>query len=94
MLVELGEDVLDRTGVVAQAAGDAHPLEDLLVLGPGGIDHRDLVMNAPEKGLLDQLRRIEVRGEYQKAVERHRELAAGMESQVIDPLFQRARSTG
>src|SRR5829696_3758080 len=89
LIVKLVEDVGHRIGAVIHILAQALGPEDLLVLSPGRIPHRDFVMNPPEKSLFDELGGIEVRREDQQAVERYRELPPGVESQIVDPLVQR-----
>ena len=52
--------------------------KDLFVLLAGWIDHRDLVVDTPEKRFFYQLGRVEVSSEDEKAVERYGKLAAGV----------------
>src|SRR2546430_1847068 len=89
LLAVVREDLAHRLGLVVDALAGADPLEDLVVL----LDRRrldaDLVANAAEERLIDQVGRIEVRREDDEHVERDLDLLAGVQREVVDALLER-----
>src|SRR5439155_5414945 len=83
------EDLGHRLGAVVDLLPLAHALEDLLVLRDRWRLDPDLVPDAAQERLVDEVRGIQVRGEDDEHVERDLELLAGVERQVVDALLQR-----
>src|SRR5437867_5757731 len=89
LLAVVREDLAHRLGLVVDALPGADALEDLVVL----LDRRrldaDLVADAAEEGLVDQVRRVEVRREDDQHVKGDLDLLAGVQREVVNALFKR-----
>src|SRR5437867_4042869 len=73
----------------AHAATDAVQLEDSGELLERRVLDGNLVRNSPQKRLGPERRRIEVRREHGEHVERHLELLAGVQREVVDAALER-----
>src|SRR5437762_9159754 len=89
LLAVVREDLAHRLGLVVDALARADALEDLVVL----LDRRsldpDLVTDAPEERLVDEVGRVEVRREDDEHVERDLDLLTGVQREVVDALLER-----
>src|SRR5439155_18385269 len=83
------QDLRHRLGAVLDVLPRAHPLEDLLVLRDRRRLDTDLVSDASEEGLVDEVGGIEVRREDDEHVERDLDLLAGVQRQVVHALLER-----
>src|SRR5438093_13273264 len=83
------EDLRHRLGSLLDLLPRAHALEDLLVLRDRRRLDADLVADAPQERLVDEVSRIEVRREDDEHVEGDLDLLAGMQREVIDALLER-----
>ena len=83
------EDLRERVRAILDLLACAHALEDLLVLVDGRRLDADLVADAPQEGLVDEVGRVEVRREHDEHVEGDLDLLPGVERQVVDALLER-----
>src|SRR5438309_3670045 len=89
LLAIVREDLAHRLGLVLDALARAHALEDLVVLLHRRRLDPDLVADAPQEGLVDEVGGVEVRREDDQHVERDLDLLAGVQRQVVDALLER-----
>src|SRR5947209_3054829 len=89
LLAIVRQDLAHRLGLVVDVLARADALEDLVVL----LDRRrldaDLVADAAEERLVDEVGRVEVRREDDEHVEWDLDLLAGVQREVVDTLLER-----
>src|SRR2546426_5439335 len=89
LLAVVREDLAQRLGLVVDVLPRADAAEDLLVLLYRGRLDADLVADAAQERLVDEVGRVEVRREDDEHVERDLHLLPGVQREVVDALLER-----